>query len=101
MTAPNAAGVAAANAFWAVFWTPSARPAQTLPARSATAGNASPFVLEDSTVAATSAVTASTADPDDVASASTPSTAAIPTARRRIGPGLLPARSDHQPPTRP
>ena len=47
--------MAAANAFWPVFWMPSARPAQDDPACSATAVKARPLVLTEMITAAKSA----------------------------------------------
>ena len=85
--------MAAASAFCPVFCTPSARPAQAVPAYSATAVNASPFVLTTTTAQASSSGTAA---PECTAAA--PASASIPapveTASSRIGRIRLPARSD-------
>src|SRR3954454_4866517 len=73
ITAAITGGVAAAARFCAVFCTPSARPAQAWPARSATAVKASPLVLTVSTAASMIAGTA-TAEPLTIPAASTSST---------------------------
>jgi hypothetical protein len=89
-------GVAAAAMFCAVFWTPRARPAQDMPAISATAVKASPLVLTVRATATSSAPTAS-GERHHTPSAVRPSTAAITQASHRIGRSLLRARSDHRP----
>ena len=88
--------MAAANAFWPVFWMPSARPAQDDPACSATAVKARPLVLTETITAANSTATAHgarTAAP----AASAARISAVATASARIGRIRLPTRSDHTP----
>ena len=79
--------MAAANAFWPVFCTPRARPAQDDPACSATAVKASPLVLTERTAAASSAAT-DHGDRLTAATASKPMISAVPRTRRHAaGPG--------------
>src|SRR6202042_308690 len=89
-------GVAAASAFWPVFWTPRARPAQADPACSATAVKARPFVLTATTLQASNSAMAAG---ERRVAAPARAAMAIPvlTARIRIGRSRLPARSDQYP----
>ncbi len=61
MASASTGGVAAARAFWPVFWMPSARPAQAEPAYSAMAVAASPLVLT-ATTPQTSRITTATGE---------------------------------------
>lgn len=81
---------------WAVFWAPRDRPAQADPASSAAAVKPSPLSATVTTAPSPSAATTSTepvASPAPTASM----VAAAARATRRMGPSLLPARSDHRP----
>ena len=93
MARARTGGVAAASAFWPVFWMPRARPAHAEPAYSATAVNASPLVLTATRPQASSTATA-TGECAAAAPASASMAAPVLTARMRIGRIRLPARSD-------
>ncbi len=89
---------AAANTNCPVFWIPSARPPQNGPAISATAVNANPFGAEvriDATSRTPTAIAESVHAVTDSATIDTTTDAAT----RRIGPSLLPTRSDQAPVT--
>ena len=93
MDSASTGGVAAARAFWPVFWMPSARPAQAEPAYSAMAVAASPLVLT-ATTPQTSRITTATGERSTAAPARASSAIPVVTARMRIGRIRLPVRSD-------